>query len=141
MSDYIKPYNNDPFVGNLATPINSSSLTRGYLAQLPIYRSGLSPFLRGLEIGMAHGYFLIGPFVELGPLRNTEMKYLAGFLSAVGLVVILTLGMLLYGYVSFTNDSQDMESLEGWRQLASGFLLGAVGGAGFAYVLIYSFIL
>nr|7BLZ_L Chain L, Photosystem I reaction center subunit XI [Cyanidioschyzon merolae strain 10D] len=134
--DYIKPYNNDPFVGHLATPINSSSLTRAYLSQLPIYRRGVSPFLRGLEIGMAHGYFLIGPFVQLGPLRNTDIKYLAGLLSAIGLIVILTLGMLLYGAVSFTNDSQDLESVDGWRQLASGFLLGAVGGAGFAYLLL-----
>ena len=62
MSEFIKPYNNDPFVGNLSTPVTTSTATKLYLGNLPIYRKGLSPLLRGLEIGMAHGYFLIGPF-------------------------------------------------------------------------------
>ena len=72
MSEFIKPYNNDPFVGNLSTPVTTSTATKLYLGNLPIYRKGLSPLLRGLEIGMAHGYFLIGPFYILGPLRNSE---------------------------------------------------------------------
>ena len=62
MSEFIKAYNNDPFVGNLSTPVTTSTATKLYLGNLPIYRKGLSPLLRGLEIGMAHGYFLIGPF-------------------------------------------------------------------------------
>ena len=57
MSGFIKPYNNDPFVGNLSTPVTTSTATKLYLGNLPIYRKGLSPVLRGLEIGMAHGYF------------------------------------------------------------------------------------
>jgi len=54
MSDFIKPYNDDPFVGNLATPISTSSFTRNLLSNLPAYRVGLSPLLRGLEIGVTH---------------------------------------------------------------------------------------
>jgi len=79
MSEFIKPYNNDPFVGNLSTPVTTSTATKLYLGNLPIYRKGLSPLLRGLEIGMAHGYFLIGPFYILGPLRNSENALLVGF--------------------------------------------------------------
>ena len=81
MSEFIKPYNNDPFVGNLSTPVTTSTATKLYLGNLPIYRKGLSPLLRGLEIGMAHGYFLIGPFFILGPLRNSENALLVGFLA------------------------------------------------------------
>ena len=68
--------------------------------------------MRGLEIGLAHGYFLIGPFVKLGPLRNSNVALLAGFLSTIGLIIILTLGLTIYGAVAFQNqksitDKQD----------------------------------
>merc|ERR1712085_87131 len=92
MANFIKPYNDDPFVGHLATPITSSSLTRALLKNLPVYRFGLTPLLRGLEIGLAHGYFFIGPFYKLGPLRNSDTALLAGLLSTIGLIFILTLG-------------------------------------------------
>ena len=84
MANFIKPYNNDPFVGHLVTPITSSAVTRSLLQNLPAYRIGLTPLLRGLEIGLAHGYFLIGPFVTLGPLRNSSFSLLVGFLSTIG---------------------------------------------------------
>lgn len=138
MQDYIQPYNNDPFVGNLSTPVSTSSLTKGLLSNLPAYRRGLSPLLRGLEIGMAHGYFLVGPFDKLGPLRNTDVALLSGFLSAVGLIIILTTCLSMYGSVSFNNDeSKDLlQTSDGWGQFTAGFLVGSVGGAGFAYLLL-----
>eukprot|EP00871_Galdieria_phlegrea_P003975 jgi/Galph1/4579/GphlegSOOS_G3219.1 len=138
MTDFIKPYNDDPCVGNLATPVNTSSLTKSLLSNLPIYRRGLSPLLRGLEIGMAHGYFLIGPFYKLGPLRNSEVALLSGFLSCVGLIIFLTAGLLLYGNVSFDKDEfkDQLQTLEGWNQFTAGFLVGAIGGAGFAYLIL-----
>jgi len=95
MANFIKPYNDDPFVGHLATPITSSAVTRALLKNLPAYRFGLTPLLRGLEIGLAHGYFLMGPFVKLGPLRNSDIALFAGFLSTIGLILILTLGLTI----------------------------------------------
>nr|QCI04604.1 photosystem I reaction center subunit XI [Apoglossum ruscifolium] len=140
MKDFIQPYNNDAFVGNLSTPISTSSFTKSLLSNLPAYRRGLSPLLRGLEIGMAHGYFLLGPFDKLGPLRNTDVALLSGFLSAVGLIVILTACLSMYGSVSFDISNQETKDLlqtpEGWGQFTAGFLVGAVGGAGFAYLLL-----
>nr|YP_009398233.1 photosystem I reaction center subunit XI [Thaumatella adunca]ARW67419.1 photosystem I reaction center subunit XI [Thaumatella adunca] len=140
MTNFIQPYNNDPFVGNLSTPISTSSFTKNLLSNLPAYRRGLSPLLRGLEIGMAHGYFLIGPFDKLGPLRNTDIALLSGFLSAVGLIIILTACLSMYGGVSFEinkDDSKDiLQTSNGWSQFTAGFLVGAVGGSGFAYLLL-----
>ena len=101
MANFIKPYNDDPFVGHLATPITSSAVTRAILQNLPAYRFGLTPLLRGLEIGLAHGYFLIGPFVKLGPLRNSDIALFAAFLSTIGLIIILTLGLTIYGVATF----------------------------------------
>ena len=89
---------------------------------------------------MAHGYFLIGPFDKLGPLRNTDIALLSGFLSAVGLIIILTTCLSMYGSVSFEISKEESKDLlqtsNGWSQFTAGFLVGAVGGAGFAYLLL-----
>lgn len=141
MANFIKPYNDDPFVGHLATPITSSSLTRALLKNLPAYRFGLTPLLRGLEIGLAHGYFLIGPFAKLGPLRNSDIGLLAGFLSTVGLILILTLGLTIYGAASFAQDKNNGKGLQtkkSWDQFKGGFFVGACGSAGFAFICLSS---
>ncbi|MBD1921836.1 photosystem I reaction center subunit XI [Microcoleus sp. FACHB-831] len=135
----------DPQNGNLATPINSSGFTEAYINNLPAYRKGLSPGRRGLEIGMAHGYWLIGPFAKLGPLRDSDVANLAGLLATVGLIVILTIALSLYAssnppqpVATITNPhpSDSLSTQEGWNEFASNFLIGGIGGAGFAYLLI-----
>ena len=145
MANFIKPYNDDPFVGHLATPITSSSVTRGILKNLPAYRIGLTPLLRGLEVGLAHGYFLIGPFVKLGPLRNSDMALFAGFLSTIGLILILTLGLTIYGSATFgegktlqTDDSTRLQTKKAWDQFKGGFFVGACGSASFAFICLLS---
>ena len=143
MANFIKPYNDDPFVGHLATPITSSSVTRALLQNLPAYRFGLTPLLRGLEIGLAHGYFLIGPFVKLGPLRDSEIGLLAGFLSTIGLIIILTLGLTIYGIASFgegklETSKNSFQTKKAWDQFKGGFFVGACGSAGFAFICLSS---
>ena len=143
--NFIKPYNNDPFVGHLQTPITSASATKSILQNLPAYRSGLSPLLRGLEIGLAHGYFLIGPFAYLGPLRNSTISLLAGFMSTIGLILILTLGLTIYGVAAFgqektsdVEDSNNLQTKKAWDQFKGGFFVGACGSAGFAFICLSS---
>lgn len=144
MANFIKQYNNDPFVGHLSTPVTTSAATKAFLGNLPVYRAELSPLFRGLEVGMAHGYLLVGPFDKLGPLRNSEIALLSGFLSAVGLIIILVLCLTIYGKVSFQDSTKitsnlvnkDLFTQEGWSQFTSGFLVGAFGGAGFAYLIL-----
>lgn len=138
MTQFIKPYNDDPFVGNLATPISTSSFTKSFLSNLPAYRAGLSPLLRGLEIGMAHGYFLVGPFYKLGPLRSSDVALLSGLFSSIGLIIIMSSCLAIYGIVSFEgNENKDLlQSSQGWKQFTSGWLVGSIGGSIFAYVLI-----
>jgi photosystem I subunit 11 len=145
MANFIKPYNDDPFVGHLATPITSSAITRAILRNLPAYRFGLTPLLRGLEIGLAHGYFLMGPFVKLGPLRDSDIGLLAGFLSTIGLILILTLGLTIYGIASFGQDNvqfttveTDLQTRKAWDQFKGGFFVGACGSAGFAFICLSS---
>lgn len=140
MANFVKPYKNDPFVGHLSTPITTSAATRAILANLPAYRPNLSSKLRGLEIGMAHGYFLLGPFTTLGPLRNSEIANLAGLLSTIGLICILGVGLAAYGNVSFDGSeietSENIQSKKGWVKFTGGFMVGAFGGAVFGFLLL-----
>ena len=43
MSEFITPYNNDPFVGNLSTPVTTSTATKLYI--LDFERLGKNPML------------------------------------------------------------------------------------------------
>jgi photosystem I subunit 11 len=141
----VQPYNGDPFVGHLATPISASDFTKTFIGNLPAYRPGLSPLLRGLEIGMAHGYFLIGPWYTFGPLRDSESAALGALISVVALLMIATMCLSAYGIVSFqggravgTGDAA-MNSSEGWSLFTGGFFFGSMGGAAVAYFLLSNF--
>ncbi|OLP17322.1 photosystem I reaction center protein subunit XI [Leptolyngbya sp. 'hensonii'] len=128
-----------PLAGNLATPINSSPFSKAFINNLPAYRRGLSPFRRALEIGMAHGYLVYGPFATLGPLRGSDVGGLAGLLAASGLVVLLTIALSIYAssYPSSSADASDpMKTAEGWNEFAGGFLIGGIGGAAIAHALM-----
>jgi hypothetical protein len=101
----IQPINGDPFVGMLETPVTSSPLVAWYLSNLPAYRTAVSPLLRGVEVGLAHGFLLVGPFIKLGPLRNVEgVAEISGSLSAAALVLILTAALSAYGAVTFQQE-------------------------------------
>lgn len=147
----IQPINGDPFIGMLETPVTSSPLVASYLSNLPAYRTGVSPLLRGVEIGLAHGFLLVGPFIKLGPLRNVAgVAEVSGSLSAAGLVVILALCLSIYGSVSFQNDvpavgvktlsgrnlSPDpLQSSDGWSKFAGGWAVGGLAGVAWGYIL------
>ncbi len=140
--EVIFPEWRDPQRGNLETPINASPLAKSFINGLPAYRPGITPFRRGLEIGMAHGYWIFGPFARLGPLRDTDNANLAGLLATLGLVVILTGTLSLYANsnpakpvatVTVPNPPDAFQSPEGWNNFASAFLIGGIGGAVVAY--------
>lgn len=147
--EMVKPYGGDPFVGHLSTPISDSAFTKAFIGNLPAYRKGLSPILRGLEIGMAHGYFLIGPWVKYGPLRDyPEAAHLGALVSALTLILLGTACMSVYGIASFqvTGDDDypsqnpqapaDLKTAEGWSQLTAGFFVGGMGGVFLSYFLL-----
>ena len=143
MTDAIT-YAGDCQIGNLATPLNSSPFSLAFIRNLPAYREGLSANRRGLEIGMAHGYFIYGPLALLGPFRNSDFASVIGLVGAVALVTILTIALSLHGSVrsgsaiatvTTPNPPVDYGTKEGWSEFASGFFVGGCGGAFFAYLL------
>lgn len=139
----VQPFQNNPQQGSLATPINTDGVPTTWIKNLPIYRNGLSPATRGLEIGMAHGYLLLGPFLKLGPLRNSDQALLAGFGSASGLVVILSICLFIYGASVYQRNSKpvgvlpdNLYTYKDWSFFTSGFLVGGVGGVIFACFIL-----
>jgi len=145
--EFVRPAD-DIFDANLKTPINSSGFTKAFINSLPAYRRGITPFRRGLEVGMAHGYWLLGPFVTFNPLRNTDVTNIVGLLSTIGLLVISTILISLYGYseppaptstLTTPRPPGELASSEGWNEYGSGFLIGGIGGAIFAYFLLANF--
>ena len=142
--DVVSSYQEDPFVGHLATPITTSNLTKTYLNLLPAYKKGLSPLLRGINIGFVHGYFLLGPFTKLGPLRDSQVANFIGFVATLSLIILLTAALVIYGLVTFSEKTDvsekpvlvDFLSSKGWREFTSGFILGGFGGTSIAYILL-----
>jgi len=135
----------DPQIGVLETPVNASGIVKWFIGNLPAYRPGLTAFRRGLEVGMAHGYLLFGPFDKLGPLRDAANANLAGLLATIGLVTILTACLSLYSNsmpkppiksVTTANPSDAFTSRETWDSFGTGFFIGGLGGAVFAYFLV-----
>ena len=134
-----------PEVSNLATPVNSTGIIKSFISNLPVYRNGLSAQRRGIEVGLAHGYLLIGPFTMLGPLRHTDQAYLAGLGGAIGLVVILTACLSLYtstnpgpplASVAAPTAPANLKDKKGWSDFTSAFLFGGASGAAFGYLLL-----
>ncbi len=142
---FIKPHAGDPQIGNLETPLNSSGISKAIINNLPAYRQGLSVQRRGLEVGMAHGYLLYGPFALLGPLRDSSVPAIAGLIASVSLVLILTVCLSLYSGANVNTavsrntlpykPPAGLDNDEGWSEFAGSFLVGGIGGAAFAYVL------
>ncbi|GAB4139837.1 MAG: hypothetical protein Fur0046_15170 [Cyanobacteria bacterium J069] len=147
MTQVVQPAG-DPQIGNLATPINSSGFTKALINNLPAYRPGLSAQRRGLEVGMAHGYLLFGPFAYTSQFRNSGIGDLVGLIEAVILVVILTVCLSLYSSVGVKkpiatittpNPPEALSHSEGWSEFAGSFLVGGIGGAAFAYLIFQVF--
>lgn len=144
--DFVKPFNGDPQEGHLSTPISDSAIVRAFISNLPINRKGLSPITRGLEVGLAHGYFLVGPQVNFGPGRDfLADPFLAALISAVAIVVLGTIGLNAHGLVTKKNATDSpagtptLLTSEGWSEFAGGFFIGGTGGAFFAYLLLSKF--
>ncbi|NJK39707.1 MAG: chlorophyll a/b binding light-harvesting protein [Oscillatoriales cyanobacterium RM2_1_1] len=118
--------------------VKPSDITVTFLRNLPIYRRGVSPLFRGLEIGMAHGYFLAGPLMLLNPLNTSRSAISAGLVLTVTLIGLI--GIVLSRYqvegVDSANRFYWLKNLEQWSSFQAGFLVGGVGGALLVYFLL-----
>jgi len=142
----VKPYLDEPELGHLSTPISDSAFVRSFINNLPAYRKGMAPITRGLEIGLAHGYFLVGPEIIVGALRDyNAAPYLGGLVTAIAIVLLGTAGMGAHGLVSLKPAAESrpntdpLSTSEGWSEMTAGFFLGGMSGAFMAYFLLSHF--
>lgn len=150
----IKPLNGDPYIGMLETPVTTEPMVVKYLSNLPANRVGVTPLQRGVEIGLAHGFFLPGPFIKLGPLRSVEgTAEVAGCMAAAGLVIILASCLSIYGASSFQKKDivgiktlsgreiarDELQTSGGWENFTSGWVFGGLSGVLYCYLCTQSF--
>ena len=132
----------EPFAGDqVQTLLENGRFSKQFLSNLAFYREGLKPWQRGLEIGMAHGYFLIGPFTSLGPLRNTPEAATVGLLCGCAIVGLVSVGGLIFGSTIKPTrfDKPGDKPASGFIEMINWHAIGGLGGAGFAHALITIF--
>jgi len=143
--EVVHPAKGDPQIGNLETPINASGLSKWWINIQPAYRQGITPFRRGLEVGLTQGLWVIIPFTKLGPLRDSDIANIAGLLSAIGLLLIATVAIYLYAasnppkpVATITNPQPPVElnTSAGWYNYANGFFVGGISGTAITYLVL-----
>ena len=103
--------------------------------------------------GLVHGFFLPGPFIRLGPLRELPQADALGCTAAAGLVIILTACLTIYGLATYQQsdrlepkvgvktlsgrsiEKDPLYSAEGWSGFTSGFAVGALSGVLWCYIM------
>jgi len=139
---YFKWRGKEHFAGDQCqTPVTNGLFITQFVNNWAYYREGLKPWQRGLEIGMAHGYFLIGPFTSAGPLRNTPEAATVGLLCGCAVVGLVSVGGLIFGTVIKPTrfDKPGDAQAAGWQEMINWHAFGGLGGAGFAHALITVF--
>jgi photosystem I subunit 11 len=132
----------EPFAGDqVRSLVTDGKFAKDFIKAMAFYRDGLKPWQRGIEIGMAHGYFIIGPFVSLGPLRNTPEAATVGLLSGAAVIFMVIMGGLGFGTVMKPTlfDEEGDKPGKGYTEMINWHLVGGLGGAGFAHALITIF--
>merc|ERR1712151_1212306 len=132
----------EPFAGDqVQSIVSDGAFGRAFLDNMAIYRSGLKNWQRGIEIGMAHGYFIIGPFVSLGPLRDTPVAATVGLLCGCAIIGLVSAGGLLAGTTLKPTlfDKPGDSPAAGFQEMINWHAFGGLGGAGFAHALITVF--
>lgn len=138
----VKWRGDEPFAGDaVQSAVTDSKFAKDFLKAFAYNRDGLKPWQRGLEIGMAHGYWLIGPFVALSQLRNTPEAATVGLLSGVVCIGVVTAGGLLAGktVVPTLFDKEGDYPGKGFNEVIQAHGIGGIIGAAGAHVLISVF--
>jgi hypothetical protein len=73
--------------------VSFSDITVTFLWNLPLYGKNLSAIVRGLEVSLAHGYFLVGLLAVLIRLHEKGLTPLAGWLATLTLIQIWDLAL------------------------------------------------
>merc|ERR1712178_381831 len=113
----IQPLNGDPFIGMLETPVTSAPIVANYLSNLPAYRTGVAPLLRGVEIGLAHGFFLPACLSIYGAV-SFQRKEIVSAKTLSGRDIA----------------PDEWQTSTGWGKFTSGWVVGGLSGVLYCYL-------
>ena len=105
---------------------------------LPVYRKGLSAIVRGLEVSLAHGYFLVGLLAVLIRLQEKGLTPLAGLLATLTLILIWAIALSVGDRSNLEKDKSFYwhKTPEDGSLFRGGFVIGGTSGAFLGYLLL-----
>lgn len=140
VGDFTTPEPSQAQLLKMTGKVKPSDPTILFLRNLPIYRQGISSLFRGLEIGMAHGYWLAGPLTVLNSIEQPEAAAQVGLILTIFVVGFITISLSWYQVEKSAEPREILfywlKDREQWNQFRGGFLVGASGGALLAYFLL-----
>ncbi|MBD0313510.1 MAG: chlorophyll a/b binding light-harvesting protein, partial [Microcoleus sp. T3-bin5] len=125
-------------VASLPTGVSFSDITLTFLRNLPIYRKGLSPIVWGLEVSLAHGYFLVGLVAVLIRLQAKGLTPLAGLRATLTLILIWAIVLSVSARPNQAKDKSFYwhKTPEEGSSFRGGFVIGGTSGAFLGYLLL-----
>jgi photosystem II CP43 chlorophyll apoprotein len=125
-------------VASVPTGVSFSDITVTFLRNLPLYRKGLSPIVRGLEVSLAHGYFLVGLLAVLIRLQEKGLTPLAGLLATLTLILIWAIALSVGDRPNLEKDKSFYwhKTPEDGSLFRGGFVIGGTSGAFLGYLLL-----
>lgn len=87
---------------NISTLIEDTIVTNAlFTGFIPLHKlNNITSFERGIEVGITHGYFLVGPFYILSPTRNSNYGLIISLVSTLGLIIIVTLALPMFSEIT-----------------------------------------
>lgn len=125
-------------VASLPTGVSFSDITVTFWRNLPIYRKGFSPIVRGWKVSLAQGYFLVGLLAVLIRLQEKGLTPLAGLLATLTLILIWDLALSVGEIPNQEKDKSFYwhKTPEDGSLFRGGFVIGGTSGAFLGYLLL-----
>jgi photosystem II CP43 chlorophyll apoprotein len=125
-------------VASVPTGVSFSDITVTFLRNLPLYRKGLSAIVRGLEVSLAHGYFLVGLLAVLIRLQEKGLTPLAGLLATLTLILMWAIALSVGDRPNQEKDNSFYwhKTPEDGSLFRGGFVIGGTSGAFLGYLLL-----
>jgi photosystem II CP43 chlorophyll apoprotein len=125
-------------VASVPTGVSFSDITVTFLRNLPLDRKGLSAIVRGLEVSLAHGYFLVGLVAVLIRLQAKGLTPLAGLLATLTLILIWAIALSVGDRPNLEKDKSFYwhKTPEDGSLFRGRFVIGGTSGAFLGYLLL-----
>jgi photosystem II CP43 chlorophyll apoprotein len=125
-------------VASVPTGVSFSDITMTFLRNLPLYGKNLSAIVRGLEVSLANGYFLVGLLAVLIRLQEKGLTPLAAWLATLILILIWAIALSVGEPPNLEKDKSFYwhKTPEDGSLFRGRFVIGGTSGAFLGYLLL-----